>query len=208
MGKSSRGSRCCHRGHRGGERERETADVSLPLSVWGAGFVLSSLKQVRRDNSPTCFDRVMRPSTAGWSDLCASLLWWRLSVTAAWGKHKVPPTPPEELFNFLCNWSVTSWLKKHNPKIKHDITEGQMINERKRLITSSTESLMSMNVMERCASAFYSRLQTARNFQSESPKSRSGQYVMMSAGKHQTPECFNYMWTHMSLQSHKALTHR
>lgn len=32
MGKCNGGSRCCHRGPRGGEREGETADVSLPLS--------------------------------------------------------------------------------------------------------------------------------------------------------------------------------
>lgn len=32
MGKCNGGSRCCHRGPRGGEREVETADVSLPLS--------------------------------------------------------------------------------------------------------------------------------------------------------------------------------
>lgn len=32
MGKCNGGSRCCHRGPRGGEREGEMADVSLPLS--------------------------------------------------------------------------------------------------------------------------------------------------------------------------------
>lgn len=37
MGKSRGGSRCCHRGHTGGERE--TADVSLSISI-SDGFVL------------------------------------------------------------------------------------------------------------------------------------------------------------------------
>lgn len=59
MGKSSRGSRCCHRWHSGGEKEKERGRdgrcLSSPLSLrlW-TGFVFHSLMQVRKGNSLTC----------------------------------------------------------------------------------------------------------------------------------------------------------
>lgn len=59
MGKSSRGSRCCHRWHSGGEKEKERGRdgrcLSSPLSLrlW-TGFVFGSLMQVRTDNNRTC----------------------------------------------------------------------------------------------------------------------------------------------------------
>lgn len=59
MGKSSRGSRCCHRWHSGGEKEKERGRdgrcLSSPLSLrlW-TGFVFHSLMQVRKGNGLTC----------------------------------------------------------------------------------------------------------------------------------------------------------
>lgn len=47
------------RTQRRGERGRDSRclSTSISLSPWGAGFVFSSLKQVGRDNSLTCFSR-------------------------------------------------------------------------------------------------------------------------------------------------------
>lgn len=83
MGKCNGGSRCCHRGPRGGEREGETADVSLPLSSCRSVELLCVrlFEAGKRGQQPyLLLKRGKRPSTAGRSDLCPSPLWSSVSV--------------------------------------------------------------------------------------------------------------------------------
>lgn len=87
MGKSSRGSRCCHRWHSGGEKEKERGRddrcPSSPLSLrLCAGFVFASLMQVRKDSGPYLHER------KGWMQKKASEMnRWGSGEDAGKGTH-------------------------------------------------------------------------------------------------------------------------
>lgn len=71
MGKSSRGSRCCHRGPTGGEgeRDRDMADVSLSLSLKALLYFFASGEK-KTEVLPAFFDRITifkAHNTQGWS---------------------------------------------------------------------------------------------------------------------------------------------